>query len=57
MFKAQLISDLADTEVGGGKFFLDQFNQLMVQVLLHIFCAAIVFVAAEMIYNGFQHKF
>ena len=27
------------------------------KVLRYIFCAAIVFVAAEMMYNGFQHKF
>ncbi|WP_413666899.1 sulfite exporter TauE/SafE family protein [Mucilaginibacter sp. Mucisp86] len=27
------------------------------KVLRYIFCSAIVFVAAEMMYNGFQHKF
>ncbi|HEX8019598.1 TSUP family transporter, partial [Mucilaginibacter sp.] len=27
------------------------------KVLRYIFCTAIVFVAVEMMYNGFQHKF
>ncbi len=36
VFKSQLIGNLADGEIGGRKFLLGQFDQLIVQMLLGV---------------------